>query len=186
MLAGKTLQSLGKLLGGATSREAAKAALPGAGLNLAIGTLTGGPVAGAAYAAGDFLLNYPVVAAARKYFPGTEVAVRNLKTGKVSQSYQPSNVEQGLNLAASLASMPLVDIATQGALLPQAQVTATPQSQEQQLYHQLVQRQALNELETEALAPGTMYQMQGIEQTAFHYPGLTLPPSALSAMQGAL
>lgn len=180
----EALRSIGTALGSKTSRQAAAAALPGAGLNLAIGTLTGGPVAGAAYAAGDFLLNYPVVAAARKLAPGAEVSIRNLKTGKVKTEYQPSRVEQGLNLTASLASMPLVDMATGGALLPN--VVPTDQSQEQQLFQQLLQRQELNDLETQALAPGTMYQMQGIEQTAFHYPGVTLPPVAINALGGAM
>lgn len=177
----RALQNLGRAVTSKTSRDAAVAALPGAGLNLAMGTLVGGPVAGAAYAAGDFLLNYPVVAAARRLAPGAEIAVKNVRTGKITKEYRPSNVEQGLNLAASLASAPLVDIATQGALYPQ--VTPTNQSQEEQLYHQLKQRQALNNLQAQALAPGTMYQMQGIEQTAFHYPGITLPPMALDALE---
>jgi len=56
-------------------------------------------------------------------------------------------------------------------------------SQEQQEYTQLMQRQQLNNLQTQALSPGTMYQMQGIEHTAFHYPGITLPPDVLRQLE---
>jgi hypothetical protein len=147
-----------------------------------------GPVAGAAYAAGDFLLNYPVVAAARKMFPGTPAGTATIvtKTGeKIVKElpYMPSNVENALNMGASLASMPLVDAVTQGALYNQVQaVEPTNISQEQQIYQQTVQRQKVNNLQQQALAPGTQFQAQGIEQT-FHYPGMTLPPQVLAALQ---
>lgn len=182
------LAQLGKILGSQTSRQAAKAALPGAGLNFAVGTLSGGPVAGAAYAAGDFLLNYPLLGLARKYFPGTPggsavITTKEGKTIKRDVPYTPSNVESGVNLVASLASMPIVDYVTQGALYQQQQqVEPVQQSQEQQIYQQATQRQYINNLKTQALAPGTQFQMQGIEQT-FHYPGITLPPETLELLQ---
>lgn len=173
------LQKLGKLLTSNVSKEAAKAALPGAGLNFAIGTLSGGPVAGAAYAAGDFLLNYPLVGLARKYFPGTPggAAVIKTKEGKTVTRdipYTPSNVETGVNLVASLGSMPLVDYVTQGALYQQEQqVQPTNQSQTQQIYQQATQRQYINNLHAQALAPGTQFQ----------YPGITLPPETIELLQ---
>lgn len=182
------LAGLGRLLTSQTSRQAAKAALPGAGLNFAVGTLTGGPVAGAAYAAGDFLLNYPLVGLARKAFPGTPAGTATIKTPagqKIVKDlpYMPSGPEQAINLGASLASMPLVDLATQGALYQNAQVVEpTNISQEQQIYQQAIQRQQINNLQQQALSPGTQFQMQGIEQT-FHYPGVTLPPEVLAAMR---
>jgi hypothetical protein len=183
------LSGILRTLGGPASRQAAKAALPGAGINFAIGALTQGPVAGLAYGAGDFLLNYPVVAAARKYFPGTPggKAVITDAAGKKTVReipYSPSTVENVANLGASFASMPLVDLATQGALYNNAQVVEpTNISQEQQLYQQTLQRQSINKLQQQALAPGTQFQMQGIEQTAFHYPGITLPPEMLEMME---
>ena len=182
------LEKLGKLLTSQTSRQAAKAALPGAALNMAIGTMAQGPVAGAAYAAGDFLLNYPLVGLARKFFPGTPGGTATIKTkaGKVltkELAYAPSAVENAVNLTASLGSMPLVDLVTQGALYNQTQqVEPTNISQEQQIYQQAVQRQQVNNLQQQALSPGTQFQMQGIEQT-FHYPGITLPPDALALLQ---
>ncbi len=182
------LAQLGKLLGSQASRQAAKAALPGAALNFGVGTLSGGPVAGAAYAAGDFLLNYPLVGLARKYFPGTPggsavITTKGGKTIKKDIGYTPSNVESGVNLVASLASMPLVDYVTQGALYQQQQqVQPVDQSQAQQIYQQAHQREYINQLPVQALAPGTQFQMQGIEQT-FHYPGVTLPPETLELLQ---
>jgi len=176
-------QALLKLLTSQGSRQAAKAALPGSALNFAIGTLTGGPVAGAAYAAGDFLLNYPLVRGARKMFPGTPATMSyKTKAGEqiIKDIVQPSPVETAANIAGSFASMPLVDLATQGALLPQIQPTDI--SQEQQLYQQARQREQVNNLQRQALAPGTQFQMQGLEHT-FHYPGMTLPPEVLAQLQ---
>ena len=56
---GNALKSIVKTLGGEASRNAAAEALPGAGLNLAMGMLTGGPKAGLAYGAGDFPFCFP-------------------------------------------------------------------------------------------------------------------------------
>ena len=95
----------------------AKFALPGAGINAAIGMLTGGPVAALAYGAGDLLLNTPAIAAARVAKPGRTADLVN-KAGKVIQKdfYSPSGLETGVNVAASFASFPLVDLATGGRL----------------------------------------------------------------------
>jgi hypothetical protein len=182
------LGTLGKYLASQTSKQAAVSALPGAGVNFLLGTLTGGPVAGAAYAAGDFLLNYPLVGLARKIAPGTPGGVANIVTKEGKRitkeiPYAPSALEGGVNFAASLASAPLVDMVTKGALYPQNQVVEPTQiSQEQQIYQQAKQRQDLNQLSTQALSPGTQFQMQGIEHT-FHYPGITLPPEMLEMIR---
>ena len=83
----------------------AKFAIPGAGINAAIGMLTGGPVAALAYGAGDLLLNTPAIAAARVAKPGRTADLVN-KAGKVIQKdfYSPSGLETGVNVAASFAS----------------------------------------------------------------------------------
>jgi hypothetical protein len=50
-------------------------------------------------------------------------------------------------------------------LMPQA-VEPTQISQEQQIMQQMMQRQAVNNLQApQAVAPGTQFQAQGIEQT---------------------
>ena len=95
----------------------AQFALPGAGINAAIGMLTGGPVAALAYGAGDLLLNTPAIAAARVAKPGRTADLVN-KAGKVIQKdfYSPSGLETGVNVAASFASYPFIDLVTKGSL----------------------------------------------------------------------
>lgn len=175
---------IGKLLASKTSQQAASAALPGAGLNALMGAVIGGPKAAIGYAAGDFLLNYPLVGLARKYSPGSMATIVT-DAGKKTRQYMPSKMEQGVNFGASLLSAPVTDIVTGGVLLPTPQVASANMSQEQQEYAQLMQRQKLNNLQTQTLSPGTMYQMQGLEHTAFHYPGITLPPEILQQLQEA-
>jgi len=96
-------------------KPSAKFALPGAGINAAIGMLTGGPVAALAYGGGDLLLNAPAIAAARVVKPGRTADIVN-KAGKVIQKdyYSPSGLENIVNIGASFASYPLVDLATGG------------------------------------------------------------------------
>jgi len=97
----------------------AQFALPGAGINAAIGMLTGGPVAALAYGAGDLLLNTPAIAAARVARPGiTGTLTFKDKAGKLvtKPDYRPSGLEQGVNVAASFASYPFIDLVTGGSL----------------------------------------------------------------------
>jgi hypothetical protein len=182
---------------GPTSKEVLKTALPGAGLNLALGTLTGGPAEGLAYAAGDLLLNYPALRAARKFAPGKQQQIKDLATGKITQSYAPSMVENITNIGASIGSGALVssvltpkqqqaETAAQQFLAQQAQqVNPALQSQPQQLDQQILQRSVINQLplNQQNLSPNTMYQMQGLEHTEFHYPGVTLPPELLEMIR---
>jgi len=169
---GKVLKNVGAALASKTSREAALSSLPGAGLNMVMGTLAAGPKAGAAYAAGDFLLNYPAVALARKIAPG--------KT--IEGVYHPSIIENGVNLGASLASGPLVDYATQGALYTQPQTT----SQTNQEAQQLLQRQLINQQQqAQDLAPGTMYQTAGLTRFQSPIPGITLSDEVLALLAEA-
>ena len=191
-------QLVKKLLGALSSKgsvDVAKSALPGVGINALIGGLTAGPMGAVGYGAGDFLLNYPLMRMARKISPGTKELITNTATGKVTERYSPSVLETGANLTASLLSPLAVDLATGGALTPQAaqireeeaaqlmaqqqqQVMPVEQSQAQQTVQQLLQRHRVNNMPMGgmSLAPNTMFQLQGIEQTAFHYPGVTLPP----------
>jgi hypothetical protein len=170
------LQSLVKLAGRlakpGTLRSVAKEVLPGSLVTGGMATLSAGPVAGLAYGLGDFALNVPLVAGARKLFPGVK---GTLTTEKGSIPYTaPSGPEQFVNLGASMVSPLAVDMVTQGRLFPQP----TVQSQEQQLFQQLLQRQQVNDLQIQALAPGTMYQMQGMPSrlSQLPVPGIQLLP----------
>ena len=163
---------------GGLGREVAKDVGIQSGISGLLGLATGGPVAGVAYGAGDFLTNLPLVMAARKFAPGTKgtLQVKDSTGRLVSKPYMaPSAIEQGVNLGASLLSPVAVDMVTGGRLLPQ--VTPTVVSQEQQLYHQGMQFQNLNNGATQALAQGTRFQMQGLpNRSLLNMQGIELLP----------
>tara|TARA_R100000231_G_scaffold3699_1_gene6462 strand:+ start:768 stop:1211 length:444 start_codon:yes stop_codon:yes gene_type:complete len=95
----------------------AVSALPGAGINAALGLVTGGPLAALAYGGGDLLLNTPAIAAARVARPGSQGIFRGKDAaGKAvkREMYNPSGLETGVNVAASFASYPLVDYLSGG------------------------------------------------------------------------
>ena len=90
------------------------------------------------------------------------------------------------------------DLVTGGALLPKApqaleanasarsqQTMPTDQSQSAQVLQALRQREMLNNVssDTMPLSPGTLFQTGGVDQRAFHYPGVTLPPELLAQLQ---
>lgn len=164
---------------GGAIREVAKDVGIQSGISGLLGTLTGGPVAGLAYAAGDFATNLPLVAGARKLFPGTNgtLLVKDATGKLISKPYTtPSAIEQGVNLGASLLSPVVVDMVTGGRLLPQLEPTNI--SQEQQLYQQGIQFQNINHGATQALAQGTRFQLQGLPErvTNMPVPGIELLP----------
>ena len=96
-------------------KPSASYALPGAGINALLGFMSGGPLGALAYGGGDLLLNTPAIAAARVARPGVTGDIVN-KAGKVIKKdyYSPSGLENVVNIGASFASYPLVDLATGG------------------------------------------------------------------------
>ena len=159
-------------------RQVAKDVGIQSGISGLLGLATGGPVAGLAYGLGDFATNMPLVGLARHFAPGVKGTLQvKDATGKlISKPYHaPSAIEQGVNLGASLLSPVAVDMVTGGSLLPQ--VTPTVVSQEQQLYHQGMQFQNLNNGATQALAQGTRFQMQGLpDRSLLNMQGIELLP----------
>ena len=189
------LGGIGKLAGkyfskGAIGREVAKDVGIQSGISGLLGLVTGGPVAGLAYGAGDFLTNLPLVMAARKFAPGVKgtLQVKDAAGNLISKPYMaPSAIEQGVNLGASMLSPLAVDMVTGGSLY--SQVTPTVASQEQQLYHQGMQFQNLNNGATQALAQGTRFQMQGLpNRSLLNMHGIELLPEhqAYLAQQASL
>jgi hypothetical protein len=92
-------------------------ALPGAGINALLGFVSGGPLGALAYGGGDLLLNTPAIAAARAARPGvTGTLTFKNKAGELvtKPDYRPSGLENAVNIGASFASYPLVDLATGG------------------------------------------------------------------------
>jgi len=159
-------------------RQVAKDVGIQSGISGLLGLATGGPVAGLAYGLGDFATNLPLVGLARHFSPGVKGTLQvKDATGKlISKPYHaPSAIEQGVNLGASFLSPVAVDMVTGGSLYPQ--VTPTVVSQEQQLYHQGMQFQNLNNGATQALAQGTRFQMQGLpDRSLLNMQGIELLP----------
>lgn len=92
-------------------------ALPGAGINALLGFMSGGPLGALAYGGRDLLLNTPAIAAARAARPGvTGTLTFKNKAGELvtKPDYRPSGLENAVNIGASFASYPLVDLATGG------------------------------------------------------------------------
>jgi hypothetical protein len=189
------LGGIGKLAGkyfskGGIGRQVAKDVGIQSGISGLLGLVTGGPVAGLAYGLGDFATNMPLVGLARKFAPGVEgiLQVKDATGNLISKPYHaPSAIEQSVNLGASLLSPIAVDMVTGGSLYPQ--VTPTAVSQEQQLYHQGMQFQNLNNGATQALAQGTRFQMQGLpNRSLLNMQGIELLPEhqAYLAQQASL
>ena len=127
---GKFIEELG---------PAAKQAALGTGLTAGFGLLAGGPTAALAYGAGDFLLNVPAIALARRVSPGTarrlmqvdkkDKPIIDPKTKKpIVRDTQDSTMLQNIaNIGASVATYPVVDVLTQGRLYKDR--LPTPQEQ---------------------------------------------------------
>jgi hypothetical protein len=185
-MAAPLMKGLLNLLASKNSIGVAKNALPGAAINALMGGIVAGPAGAFGYGAGDFLLNYPLMRLARKISPATKEMVTNVKTGIIKERQVPSGLEQGANLVASLLSPLATDLATGGSLLPKApQALPIDQSQPAQVLQTVRQREVLNNVSANAmsLSPGTLFQTSGVDQRAFHYPGMTLPPEILAQLQ---
>ena len=131
---------LGKFIKSLEFGPAAQQAALGTGLTAGFGLLTGGPAAALGYGAGDFLLNVPAIALARRFAPGKPrmFTPRNPKTGKqiidpktnkpkIETTTDPSMVQNIANIGASVATYPIVDLVTQGRLYKDR--LPTPQEQ---------------------------------------------------------
>lgn len=136
----------------------------GSALSAGFGLMAGGPGVGLAYGLGDLAVALPLTALARKARPPKSRRVE-VAPGKFEQELVPSGLETAANIGGSLIS-PIATEAIAGKFLMPPSVEPTQISQEQQIMQQMMQRQAINNLETpQAVAPGTQFQAQGIEQT---------------------
>ena len=106
-------------------RPAAGQAAIGTALTAGYGLLSGSPQAALAYGAGDFLLNVPAIALARRAFPGKKVrqmqvdknnkAIIDPKTKKkiITEPTSPSFAQNAVNIGASALTYPITDAVTQ-------------------------------------------------------------------------
>ena len=106
-------------------RPAAGQAPIGTALTAGYGLLSRSPQAALAYGAGDFLLNVPAIALARRAFPGKKVrqmqvdknnkAIIDPKTKKkiITEPTSPSFAQNAANIGASVLTYPITDAVTQ-------------------------------------------------------------------------
>lgn len=157
---GKLLSRLAELA--ARNKDVARNVGTGSLLSGAFGLLTGGPKAAAAYGAADFLASYPATLAARTL--GNRYITKPLKI--LGSEIQPQALKEGLeittNIVSSIAAPMVLDATVGKYLYPQP----TAESQPQQIMQEMQQRSVVNQLEVpQAVAPGTQFQMQGLEHT---------------------
>jgi hypothetical protein len=125
------------------------------------GALAGGPGVGLGSALIDFGVTYPLTALARKVRPPKQSTTNFIRTpdGKYQAAPEYSRLEGAANLGGSLLSAGL-----SAGLMPGMPIEPTITSQDQTLYHEMLQRQQINNMQTpQAVAPGTQFQMAGIE-----------------------
>lgn len=136
--------------------------LPGSALSGVFGTMAGGPVLGLGSAALDFAVSYPLTKLARAARPPKQSTTNFVRdaAGNVKPALEPSRLEGAANIGGMILSSQLG-----ASLLPFGPaVEPTVNSQEQTLMHEMIQRQEVNNLQApQAVAPGTQFQMAGIE-----------------------
>lgn len=181
-LAGQALQRiLGSRMGQAmmapATREAVKSSIPGAVITTGLTALAGGgPGASLATGALDIGLSTAGARLAGKVTPQMLSRVTGQRAANVLAGSKPGemstlqNVAMGAgSIGATLATAPML-AGSQIANMSQQQlqqIMAEPLVMDQTATaeQQLLQRDLINNLQGEALSPGTMFQMQGIEST---------------------
>lgn len=156
-----------RLLGyAAKNKDVIGSVAAGSALSAGFGAMAGGPGVGLAYGLGDMAVALPLTLGARKLRPPKATGRRiEVSPGKFEAEIAPSRLESAANLGGSLIS-PLLTETVAGGMLGGPQPTPTQISQEQQIMQQMMQRQGINDLQVpQAVAPGTQFQAQGIEQT---------------------
>jgi hypothetical protein len=180
--AGQALQRIlgsrvGQAMTSAATKEAAKASIPGAVLTTGITALTGGGL-GPSLATGLLDMGFSTAGArlagrvkpemlSRVIGKGAANVIAGSRPGEMSTL---QNIAMGAgSIGAAMATAPLV-AGSQIADLNQQQLQyllAEPVVMDQTATseQQLLQRDLINRLQGQALSPGTMFQMQGIEST---------------------
>lgn len=181
-LAGQALQRiLGSRMGQAmmapATKEAVKASVPGAVLTTGLTAMAGGGlVPSLATGALDIGLSTAGVRLAGKVTPEMlskvmpKRAANFLAGAKPDQMSVLQQVGQGVgSVGAAVATYPMYAGSQIANLSEQElqQLMAEPLAMDQTATaeQQLIQRDLINNLQTQALSPGTMFQMQGIEST---------------------
>jgi hypothetical protein len=181
-LAGQALQRiLGSRMGQAmmapATKEAVKASVPGAVITTGLTGLAGGGLGTSLVTGGlDIGLSTAGARLAGKVTPEMLSRVTGKRVGNMLAGSKPGEMSMLQNVAMGTGSIGAA-LAT-APMLAGAQVANMSQEQLQQVMaeplvmdqtataeQQLLQRDLINKLQGEALSPGTMFQMQGIEST---------------------
>lgn len=152
----------GKLFQGLlnTAKQVAAPSLMSGGLTTGMSLLTGSdPLTSLAYGVGDTLASGGSVAAVRALRPGSykQKRLKNVDTGEIETTTKGSRLELPANIAASIGA----GYGLTSLLEPRP--VPTQYSQEQQIMAQMVERAQVNDLPVQAVAPGTQFQMAGME-----------------------
>jgi hypothetical protein len=143
------------------SSSAANAAML-AGMNMLGGV---DPMTSLAAGAIDLGINYGGMKLAGRLSPGAMGTLSYQKDGKTvtRQEFMPSgpqNLVQGVApIVSSIVANPMI----QNSLIQKQQQEEMDQTISMQ--QQALQRQSVNDLQVQALSPGTQFQMQGLEST---------------------
>lgn len=181
-LAGQALQRiLGSRMGQAmmapATREAVKASVPGTVITTGLTALSGGGLGTSLLTGGlDIGLSTAGARLAGKVTPEMlskltgKRAANFLAGSKPGEMSMLQNVAMGAgSVGAAVATAPMLAADSIAGLNQQQlqQLMAEPVAMDQTATaeQQLIQRDLINNLQTQSLSPGTMFQMQGIEST---------------------
>lgn len=181
-LAGQALQRiLGSRMGQAmmapATKEAARASVPGAVITTGLTALSGGGLGTSALTGAlDIGMSTAGARLAGKVTPEMLSKLTGKRVGNFLAGSKPGEMSVLQNLAmgtgsigAALATAPMVATDQIAGMSQQQlqQLMAEPVVMDQTATaeQQLIQRDLINNLQTQALSPGTMFQMQGIEST---------------------
>lgn len=147
------------------SKAILKDSIPSAVLTTGFNLIAGvNPLTALAAGAIDLGMNYGGTQLAGKYSPGNlgKLSYTDPRTKELVEHNQfiPSRMQRGVQMvspiASSLAIMPLIQSQEQQP----EQMDQTVLTQQQ-----IMQRQYINNLQTQSVSPGTNFQMQGLEST---------------------
>ena len=152
----------GKLFQGLlnTAKQVAAPSLTSGALATGVSLLGGSnPLTALAYGLGDTLASGGSVAAVRALRPKSyqQRRVKDLKTGRIETINKTSRAETPVNFLTSVGT----GYGLSSILEPRP--VPTNYSQEQQIMTQMIERAQINDLPIQAVAPGTQFQMAGME-----------------------
>jgi hypothetical protein len=147
------------------SKAILKDSIPSAVLTTGFNLIAGvNPLTALAAGAIDLGMNYGGIQLAGKYSPGNlgKLSYTDPRTKELVEHNQfiPSRMQRGVQMvapiASSLAIMPLIQSQEQ-----------QPEQMDQTVStdQQIMQRQYINNLQSQSVSPGTNFQMQGLEST---------------------